>query len=218
MTSIIGTKFGRWLAVEYAGKVRGNILVRCRCECGIERDVRLKRLEQGASKSCGCLRNDNLTIHGRTRKTNFKQSREYWIWNSMKNRCTNPKYKHYQDYGGRGITVCERWMEFANFFADMGEKPEGLSLERRDNAAGYSPENCYWADRQTQNSNKRNNRFIDVGGVSNTITEWSRISGIGHATIIQRIKAGWPEDLAVTTPVRCKISKHLIKKSQSATA
>jgi hypothetical protein len=195
-------KVGRWLVIGMAGRDRSNIVMACRCECGEERNVRLSRLQAGRSNSCGCLRNDNLTIHGRTRKSNFKQSREYWIWNAMKNRCTNPNYKHYQDYGGRGITVCERWMDFANFFADMGENPKGMMLERRDNEAGYSPENCCWADRQTQNSNKRNNRFIVVNGVSNTITEWARITGITHSTIIYRIKGGWPEDIAATTPAR----------------
>jgi hypothetical protein len=193
-------KFGRWSVLGAAGKVRGNVLVACRCECGTERNVRLKRLESGNSKSCGCWRDDNLTTHGMTKSSVREQSREYWIWNSMKNRCGNPKYKHYKDYGGRGIKVCDRWMEFVNFFADMGEKPEGKSLERRDNDAGYSPENCYWADRATQNSNKRNNRHIVADGVSNTITEWGRVTGISHATIIARIQRGWPEDLAATTP------------------
>lgn len=187
-----------------AGKVRGNILMTCRCECGVERNVRLARLQNGTSKSCGCLRNDNLTIHGRTKNSIRAQSHEYWIWNAMKNRCNNPRYKHYQDYGGRGISVCERWMEFANFYADMGEKPDGMSLERRDNEAGYSPENCYWADRKTQNSNKRNSRFIEADGVIRTITEWGRVTGISHTTIIFRINHGWPEDQAATIPARGK--------------
>lgn len=205
--SSAGVKVGRWLVLGAAGKVRGNALMACRCECGTEREVRLARLQAGRSNSCGCLRDDNLTIHGRTKRSNRVQSREYWIWNSMKNRCTNPNYKHYKDYGGRGITVCDRWLDFANFFEDMGENPLGMMLERRDNEAGYSPENCYWADRQTQNSNKRNNRHIEADGITRTLTEWGRVTGISHATIIARIDRGWPEDLAATIPKRGKLPK-----------
>ena len=83
----------------------------------------------------------------------------------MKQRCTNPNNRQYEEYGGRGITVCKRWLIFANFFEDMGEKPEGLSIERPDNDKGYSPGNCVWADRKTQNSNKRNNRWLEANGM-----------------------------------------------------
>lgn len=198
--------FGRWTVLRQAGRLRGHAYVRCICECGAEKDVRVSRLISGTSQSCGCLRNDNLTTHGRTKKSIRRASHEYWIWNAMKQRCNNPKNRGYKNYGARGITVCKQWLRFANFLKDMGHKPEGKSLERRDNNKGYSPKNCVWADRKTQNSNRRNNRYIEARGSSRTLTEWSRIAGVSHATIIARLGAGWPESIAATAPKGARAS------------
>lgn len=93
--------------------------------------------------------------HSRSRMTGRKASATYDIWAAMIQRCTNPKNKDWAGYGGRGITVCERWLTFENFLTDMGERPDGLSIERRNNDRGYGPDNCYWADALTQARNKR---------------------------------------------------------------
>ena len=115
----------------------------------------------------------------------------YGIWGAMLRRCRNPRCKAYPDYGGRGIAVCDRWLRFENFFEDMGERPDGSSLDRIDNDEGYSPENCRWRSLTEQGNNKRNNVLIEHGGEFLTPAEWSRRTGIKDATIRQRIRLGW---------------------------
>lgn len=146
----IGEKFGS-LTVLAAAK--GN-LVLCRCDCGAEKEVQLGGLKDGTIKTCA-----NRTIHPTSVKhghsADGNASSEYMTWGQMVQRCTNPSHARWKDYGGRGITVCQRWLSFENFFTDMGYRPEGLTLERRDNNSSYTPENCYWATYSTQAKNKR---------------------------------------------------------------
>jgi hypothetical protein len=130
--------------------------------------------------------------------------RRYRVWRGMHNRCYNNNQKSYQDYGGRGIVVDQRWHGkegFENFFRDMGEKPEGATLERIDNNGPYSPENCRWATRDEQANNKRNNRWITANGETLTLAQWARRLGCNSANILYRIKSGVPEHEAVTKPV-----------------
>ncbi len=141
---------------------RTRINWRCRCVCGAESLVRGNALMSGATKSCGCLHTEVITTHGATR--GGAMPRTYGNWVGMKSRCSSPSDPNWDRYGGRGITVCERWQDFANFLADMGEKPPGLSLERVDNNAGYSPDNCIWADHKTQCRNRRSTPFITLCG------------------------------------------------------
>ncbi|MET7347444.1 hypothetical protein [Streptomyces mirabilis] len=122
--------------------------VKCLCDCGTEHTVH--RSDWGKKvKSCGCLRRESVTTHG------MSDSPTYSTWESMIQRCTNPRCKDYADYGGRGITVCQRWRTFENFLADMGVKPEGRSIDRIDNDGSYEPGNCRWATLSEQNSNQR---------------------------------------------------------------
>jgi hypothetical protein len=130
------------------------------------------------------------------------------IWAGMKRRCLDPKHKRYGDYGGRGITICDRWLEpngqgFLNFLSDMGECPHGLSLNRIDNdklIGGYSPKNCTWSTQKEQCRNKRNNHLIPYNGKEITIAEASEITGIHKATIRRRLAAGWTPEEALTIP------------------
>jgi hypothetical protein len=198
----LGATFGRWTVTsrERPASIRRWM---CLCECGEIRAVRKEKLLDGTSQSCGCLQRENLTTHGLTTAAVRRESREYWVWNTMIQRCTNPRARNYADYGGRGISVCDRWLSFSNFFADMGKRPSRLhSLERRDNESGYCPDNCYWATRQEQNQNRRNNRWITAQDETKCLAEWARMLGCGNATILARIKLGWSEERAVTTPVR----------------
>jgi hypothetical protein len=120
----------------------------------------------------------------------------------MRKRCTNPKSKSFQDYGARGITVCERWSDYSNFLDDMGERPPYMTIERKDNDKGYSPDNCIWATRAVQNRNKRNSHFITHEGKTQTLLEWSREVGIHHVTILRRISKGMTPSEALTIPAK----------------
>jgi hypothetical protein len=172
-----------------------------RCECGTEKEVRRTHVNAGRVLSCGCL---NRSIHAAKLRTHgLSKTPEYRVWTFMIVRCTNVAADDYPRYGGRGITVCDRWREsFENFFADMGTRPTtGHSIERKDNDGPYSPENCVWATREVQGRNKRNNRRIEVDGVTRTAIEWAEVTGIKAATICKRIEYGWDAKRAVTAPV-----------------
>ena len=127
---------------------------------------------------------------------------EYNSWQGMKNRCFNSNDKRYSDWGGRGISVCDRWLNFENFFADMGLKPSpDHSIDRIDNNGDYSAENCKWSTRVEQANNKSNNRFITIGCVTLNIMQWSKEMSFGNHVIRDRLKLGWSEYDAVMTPL-----------------
>lgn len=111
----------------------------------------------------------------------------------MLNRCRNDNIAEYPYYGGRGITVCERWQTFENFLADMGEAPEGTSLERIDTNGNYDPANCRWATAKEQANNRRNNRKVTINGVTRNASEWAQLAGLPTSTLFNRINGGWPE-------------------------
>lgn len=131
----------------------------------------------------------------------WSKTRLYNVWNSMRARCENKNVAAYPDYGGRGITVCNRWMKFENFLADMGKPPHGMTLERRDNDKGYCPDNCLWADRKAQGRNKRGIRTLCVKGIEKPLVVWAEEVGIDSKTIWQRLHKGWTPDEAVLIPI-----------------
>lgn len=124
-------------------------MYRCVCECGSIKDVKHIHLAGGKTRSCGC----SVVTHGMTK------SKEYRIWDSMIRRCRNPNHHAFPSYGGRGITVCDKWLTFKGFFEDMGTKPDGLSLDRIDNSLGYSKENCRWGSIDEQARNRRSTKL-----------------------------------------------------------
>jgi hypothetical protein len=144
--------FNRLTVLKDTGKRNkcGHIIWECLCECGNITEVESHSLKNGNTKSCGCL----SIKHGHTKKYG-KNTITYYCWASMKSRCLNPNHERYKDYGGRGIQVCERWMKFENFLADMGEKPNGLSIDRIDNEGHYELSNCKWSNDKDQANNRR---------------------------------------------------------------
>lgn len=142
---------------------------------------------------------------------------EYRVWMSMRNRCRNPRYKDYHNYGGRGIMVVARWDDFANFLADMGPRPTpGHELDRIDNDGSYEPSNCRWATRTEQARNKRTSRRLTIYGVTKTVAEWSELHHISYTTILYRIDGlGWPAEKAVTEPLQNRAEYANPRKGES---
>lgn len=137
--------------------------------------------------------------HGHA-KTPSGPSRTYRSWREMKQRCLNVTCKGYPRYGGRGITVCERWLDFENFLADMGERPEGTSLDRVNNDGGYELSNCRWATPAQQSRNKSGIRLLTFQGRTMCVGDWAKELGVWPSSITQRIEYGWPLERALTTP------------------
>jgi len=130
---------------------------------------------------------------------------EYKAWKQMKDRCFNPNNPRYSDWGGRGISMCDRWLNSKHFLADMGSRPTAKhSLDRIDNNADYSPKNCKWSTKAEQDNNKRNNHLITIDDVTLTIAQWAKKMNISEQLIYGRLKLGWSEYRAVMTPVRYK--------------
>jgi len=129
---------------------------------------------------------------------------EYYAWKDMKRRCFNPNHKRYSDYGGRGITVCDRWLNLENFLADMGSRPTAKhSLDRINNNGDYSFENCRWATKAEQDNNRRNNKpLITIENETYTIVQWAEKMGFSRTVIYRRLERGWSEFDAVMTPLR----------------
>ena len=200
---LTGRTFGELVILFYAGPIPGHQLWAVRCKrCGEESTARANNLLTGHTTTCGCLQADMRTsgvlrtTHGESR------SPEWAVWQRMKNRCGNSSAKDFHNYGGRGITVCERWRNsFAAFIADLGKRQSRAhTLDRIDNDGNYEPSNCRWRTRKEQARNKRNNVHIVAKGESLLLTEWAAKLGIHHSVIINRIKRGWPPEKAVTTP------------------
>lgn len=192
---ITGRRFGRLTAVCFVESVQFKYgwirFWRCRCDCGSVVDVRIASLTCGATRSCGCW-GQELTRNGRRTTHSATNTAEFSIWIGIRQRCSKPSNKHYQRYGARGITVCERWeTSFENFLSDMGPRPSPRhSVERIDNDKGYYLENCKWGLAVDQANNRRNNRLITFNGQTKTIAQWARDLGIHHNTIRNRLNRG----------------------------
>lgn len=204
-----GIRFGRWTVLYEDGRSKsGSATWLCRCDCGTLRSVEGRSLRKGLSKSCGCVASEHRVEASRkiTTKHGGKNERLYAVWNGILERCLNPNDKHYMDYGGRGITVCEEWRDYAKFrdwALANGYNPAAkhgeCTIDRIDNNAGYFHDNCRWVDSMTQCNNRRTNHLLTFNGETYTISEWARITGIRKDTIRRRIMLyGWSVDRALS--------------------
>jgi len=172
-----GNKYGRLTVINRVANKGGSAIWRCLCECGNNKDVIGKNLRTGGTKSCGCIR---IEMAGaRLRTHGLRKSPSYTSWACMKGRCQNKNDWDYSYYGGRGITVCDRWQSFEEFYSDMGERPEGLTIERIDNNKGYFPENCKWATRSEQTRNARKHTKTGIVGVHQVKGKYRWVATIG---------------------------------------
>lgn len=137
----------------------------------------------------------------------------YRVWGAMVERCTKQASKDYAHYGGRGITVCDRWRKFENFYADMGDRPTGMTLERIDNDGDYEPGNCRWATRREQNLNRRTTQMVTYLGETLCAADWERRFGYGEGVVAGRLRRGWPIERALTQPVRGTVNKSKAKEN-----
>lgn len=197
--NIFGERFGRLVAIEMVGRKGSRIMWRCKCECGGEKVASGVDLRRGTVNSCGCIKGEGIQLrHGHNRRG--KRSRTYNSWHHMRQRCNNPNSHKWDDYGGRGIKVCDRWQDsFDNFLEDMGECPHNCTIDRIDNDGDYTPENCRWATAKTQSRNTRRNVYFTHGGETLHLREWAKRTGISADTLNMRRLRGWSDEEIVTT-------------------
>lgn len=209
----IGSRHGRLVQVGPMFQVRQENASRqtgyataamcvCECECGASVVVKHNNLTSGNSKSCGCVSSDRLAsrqrIEKRIRHGGSKRSPTKISWESMWSRCRWKRNASYERYGARGITVCDRWTDFSLFVEDMGERPEGTSLDRIDPNGDYCPENCRWATRKQQSRNRTDNTRLTICGRSMCVSQWcEQVGAASDGTIRARLSRGWPHELAV---------------------
>jgi len=184
----------------------------CRCDCGTERRVRGIKLISGEATACGCYGAEQTskrsTVHGERNLRNTTP--EYKSWMSAKARVSNPNTDGYEHYGGRGIKMCDRWLEsYQNFLSDIGRKPTPKhTLERKDVNGDYEPANCIWATMSEQNNNRRDTERITRNGRSMTVTQWCRELDLNPQTVFLRLFYGWDVERALTAPIRIKERKN----------
>ncbi len=168
LINLIGKRFGRLVVIERAGVRKSHVLWKCKCDCGNETITWGLNLRHSRTKSCGCLHKERVremglgcATHGHCRRSGeLVSSKTYISWSGMKKRCNYKNYEHYPLYGGRGIQICKEWEDFGNFLKDMGERPEGTSLDRIDSDGNYEPSNCRWVSYRMQTSNRNKEVYI----------------------------------------------------------
>jgi hypothetical protein len=198
---LTGQTFGRLTVVALSKEKQGrNCCWICSCECGASVTIRSGVLINGTTQSCGCLQRERAAAFAAANaKPRIIPKKEYGAWRAAKHRCTNQKSAAYPSYGGRGITMCDEWMNDPRaFYRDMGPCPKGLSLDRIDNNRGYSPDNCRWTDQKTQSRNQRRGISITHDGLTLPIKEWAERTGIDYRTLLMR----WRKGLDLFAPVR----------------
>lgn len=190
MNYLTGKKFNRLTVLRRNGSSKDkHAMWLCKCDCGNETVVRSDCLRIGKIQSCGCLRNELVGDRGRTH--GMTETRLYRTWCGMKNRCYNPSYKGYKNYGGRGITICSEWLhDFQAFYdwAMANSYKENLTIERKDVNGNYCPENCCWITKKMQSRNRTDNRKITCKSQTMILTDWANLLGVNRSTLAYKLK------------------------------
>ena len=218
---LTGQKFGKLTVVkriENYIQPNGSIKTQwlCKCECGNETIVKSDMLKSGNTRSCGCIKNNNIKngIHS-THK--LSHTRIYNLYMGIKARCYNSNEPAYKNYGGRGIKMCKEWfddfMSFYNWATDSGYK-DNLTIDRIDVNGNYEPSNCRWVDMKIQQNNRSNNHRIKYNGETKTLMEWSKDFGVNYKTLHKRVSDGWNIEDALTKPIE---KYHVKYKGESKT-
>lgn len=197
MKDFSGKTFGRLTVLKRSASNNEKLV--CKCSCGVTKEIWQKHVVYGKTASCGCLLSETASAR---RTHGMSETSTYKTWGQMKVRCTDKSNPNFKDYGGRGITICQRWMSFENFLADMGERPAGMSIGRIKNSLGYYKNNCRWETATQQACNRRTNATFTFNGETKCISEFSRQYNIPQGVLWYRLNAGWPIEKALTQPIR----------------
>lgn len=202
-----GKTFGRLAVISRNGSDdRGQALWLCSCSCGSRKTIRGAEIRRGKAVSCGCLRMERLKsgspTHGMTGSPTWS------TWRDMRKRCSNPKAQNFKHYGGRGIKVCERWQDFSAFLEDMGQRPDGTSIERIDVNGGYEPGNCIWLPSKEQPNNTRRSIMVELDGENVCLKVACNRLGVSYSRARDRIRTlGWSIEDALNTPKKISATK-----------
>lgn len=209
LIDLTGQKFGRLTVIERAKNAKySSVRWLCQCDCGQQTVVTAGNLKNNHTRSCGCLRRDINSkihyIHGYSHSKN-KRNEIYTIWKDIVKRCNNSNCNNYENYGGRGIRICNKWLKFINFLEDMGERPRGMSVDRINNDGDYCPENCKWSTRKEQNRNSRHNVLITINNKTRCLSEWCEFYQLPYQKVYGRLYRGWiPEEALELIPRKKK--------------
>lgn len=207
-TDLSGVRFGRLVAIAPTNERTSgnNIVLKCVCDCGNVTYVGSGALKIGQTKSCGCWRKDRATTLNKTHGGGHE--RLYSVWMDMRRRCNDPSMKGYQDYGGRGITLCDEWRDYSNFrewALSNGYEPTAqhgkCTLDRIDVDGNYEPSNCRWVSVSQQQLNKRNSLLLTYKGKTQNAALWDRELGFPRGTVVKRYRRNWDYERIFTQPV-----------------
>ena len=200
--NLTGQRFGRLTVIERRGSnKRGDALWLCVCECGKDAVVTSVHLRTGGTKSCGCLQRERVSASHQVPIEH--RAKLYDVWRGMIRRCYNEKSKGYENYGAKGITVCEEWRTCFDAFYDWAIAhgfQEGLTIDRKKNEGSYCPENCRWVTMKEQQNNRSNNRMVTYNGKTQTLSQWADELGIPYRKLLKRLNEhGWSIERAFST-------------------
>jgi hypothetical protein len=227
LIDLTGQKLGRLTVIKRVeNSKQKNAMWECICDCGNRTICKGNDLRIGHTQSCGCLKKEKASeigkILGKSVVTHgMTNSRLYSAWHSMKVRCTNPNTQNYKNYGGRGIAVCDEWLDSFESFRDWAMANgyrDDLTIDRINNDGPYSPENCRWVTKKEQGSNRRSNHFITHNGETHTLKQWAEKKGISRETLNSRLfSLGWSVERALSEPVRREFASKTKQKKSSKT-